>query len=549
MDGPYGIKMAGLGKAVLGLGRDDRCKGSQSDKVITCRKPLRRELLPGFFLSAKNKNHSLCRSSSVLHSTRSRQSSPRAEAIQFPSSSRSRQIYLPLCLPTCASLTGASTRSYLSLSRVESRLGGTPSSGQTGENENVTGDPLRALEREMENIRYVSVPGLPSFTGGAIGYITFDCYQYFEPRTARELVDPLGIPDAIFLFCDTIVVMDRLRQVVNVVSHYRSELTNTADIESEYNKAAEEIEVIVSILNSEHTPQVPQGPVVLGQEPISNVGKEGYEGFVTKLKHHIKEGDIFQAVPSQRLARPTTVHPFNIYRYLRQLNPSPYMFYLDLKDFTVVGASPEMLVKVEEGMVYTHPIAGTRRRGKTPAEDDALAKELLEDPKERAEHIMLVDLGRNDVNRVCRPETVTVDKLMTIERYSHVMHIVSNVSGRLRDDQTPYDAFRAIFPAGTVSGAPKIRAVELINDLEKEKRGIYAGSVGHFDYSGGLDTCIAIRTFMYKDAGGGIVYDSVEEDEYVETLNKLNSNLIAISQCERVLYEQQQEEGGYVVAQ
>lgn len=317
-------------------------------------------------------------------------------------------------------------------------------------------------------------PSVP-LSGGAIGYITFDCYQYFEPRTARELADPLGIPDAIFLFCDTIVVMDRLRQVVNVVSHYRSESTSAADIESEYNKAAEEIEVIVSILNSEHTPQVPQGPIVLGGEPISNVGKEGYEGFVTKLKHHIKEGDIFQAVPSQRLARPTTVHPFNIYRYLRQLNPSPYMFYLDLKDFTVVGASPEMLVKVEDRIVYTHPIAGTRRRGKTPAEDDALAKELLENPKERAEHIMLVDLGRNDVNRVCKPETVAVDKLMTIERYSHVMHIVSNVSGRLRDDQTPYDAFRSIFPAGTVSGAPKIKAVELINDLEKEKRGIYAG--------------------------------------------------------------------------
>jgi len=211
--------------------------------------------------------------------------------------------------------------------------------------------------------------------------------------------------------------------------------------------------------------------------------------------------------------------------------------------------------KVENGTVYTHPIAGTRRRGKTLAEDDALAKELLEDPKERAEHIMLVDLGRNDVNRVCRPESVTVDKLMSIEKYSHVMHIVSNVSGRLRDDQTAYDAFRAIFPAGTVSGAPKIRAVELISELEKEKRGIYAGSVGHFDYSGGLDTCIAIRTFLYKDgvcylqAGGGIVYDSVEEDEYIETINKLNSNLTAISQCERALYEKQQEEGGFVIAQ
>ncbi|RUS30361.1 anthranilate synthase component I [Jimgerdemannia flammicorona] len=429
---------------------------------------------------------------------------------------------------------------------------------KTGENEEITGDPLKALERELANIRYVKVPGLPSFTGGAIGYIAFDCYQYFEPRTARDLADPLAIPDAVFLFCDTVVVMDRLRQVVNVVSHYRSEATSPADIESEYNKAAEEIEVVVSVLNSEKTPVVPQGPVVLGHKPVSNVGKEGYEGFVTRLKHHIREGDIFQAVPSQRLARPTSLHPFNIYRHLRQLNPSPYMFYLDLKDFKIVGASPEMLVKVEDGTVYTHPIAGTRKRGKTPAEDEALAQELLADHKERAEHVMLVDLGRNDVNRVCIPETVTVDKLMLVERYSHVMHIVSNVSGKLREDKTPFDAFRAIFPAGTVSGAPKIRAVELISELEGEKRGIYAGSVGHFDYSGGLDTCIAIRTILHKDGvcylqgasrvsgfgltGGGIVYDSVEEDEFDETINKLDSNLTAISQCEIAVYEQQQEQ-------
>jgi anthranilate synthase component 1 len=220
---------------------------------------------------------------------------------------------------------------------------------------------------------------------------------------------------------------------------------------------------------------VDQPPIQLGQEAVSNVGKQGYMDFVSTLKHHIKEGDIFQTVPSQRLARPTSLHPFNVYRHLRSLNPSPYMFYVNLKGFTIVGASPEMLTKVQDRVVYTHPIAGTRKRGKSPKEDQELADDLLADPKERAEHVMLVDLGRNDVNHVCEPASVKVDKLMEIEMYSHVMHIVSNVSGTLRPDQSPFDAFRAIFPAGTVSGAPKIKAVELIRKLEKEKRGVYAG--------------------------------------------------------------------------
>lgn len=385
-----------------------------------------------------------------------------------------------------------------------------------------------------------------STLGGAVGYVGFDCYQYFEPSIKTEVSDPIGIPDAIFMMCDTLVVFDRVRQVVNVVSHFRSDATDPKEIEREYTKAAEEIETTLSLLTEDRIPSVPQGPVTLGKEAVSNVGEAGYKGFVTQLKHHIKEGDIFQAVPSQRLARPTDLHPFNVYRHLRSLNPSPYMFYMNLKDFTVVGASPEMLTKVQDGVAFTHPIAGTRKRGKTPEEDKALADDLLKDPKERAEHVMLVDLGRNDINRVCKPETVKVDKLMEIEYYSHVMHIVSNVSGKLRDDKTPFDAFRAIFPAGTVSGAPKIRAVELIRGLEKEKRGIYAGVVGHFDYSGDLDTCIAIRTMLFKDgvaylqAGGGIVYDSVEEDEYQETMNKMGSNLATIDQCERKIYEQQQ---------
>ncbi|KAL1932783.1 hypothetical protein VTP01DRAFT_8461 [Rhizomucor pusillus] len=419
---------------------------------------------------------------------------------------------------------------------------------KVGPNEAVKGDPLKAVEKELEHIKYVKVPGLPSFTGGAVGYIGFDCFQYFEPSIKGELDDPLNIPDAIFMLCDTIVVFDRVRHVANVVSHFRSDVTDPEAVKKEYLKAVEEIECTMTLLNEPQIPSVPQPPIELGQKATSNVGKEGYEDFVTKLKHHIKEGDIFQAVPSQRLARPTSLHPFNVYRHLRSLNPSPYMFYVNLKEFTVVGASPEMLTKVQDRVAYTHPIAGTRKRGKTPEEDEALAKDLLADPKERAEHVMLVDLGRNDINRVCKPESVKVDKLMQIEYYSHVMHIVSNVSGTLRDDKTPFDAFRAIFPAGTVSGAPKIRAVELIRGLEKQKRGVYAGAVGHFDYSGDLDTCIAIRTMVFKDgvaylqAGGGIVYDSVEEDEYQETMNKMGSNLATLEQCERKIWEQQQQE-------
>ncbi|ORZ10214.1 anthranilate synthase component I [Absidia repens] len=419
---------------------------------------------------------------------------------------------------------------------------------KVGHDQNIQGDPLIAVEKELEPIKYVKVPGLPSFTGGAVGYIGFECFEYFEPSVkGGDLKDVVGIPDAVFMLCDTLVIFDRVRQLINVVSHYRSDSKDISTIENEYARAADEIEATLTLLNQEHTPQVDQPPIQLGQEAVSNVGKQGYMDFVSTLKHHIKEGDIFQTVPSQRLARPTSLHPFNVYRHLRSLNPSPYMFYVNLKGFTIVGASPEMLTKVQDRVVYTHPIAGTRKRGKSPQEDKELADDLLNDPKERAEHVMLVDLGRNDVNHVCDPASVKVDKLMEIEMYSHVMHIVSNVSGTLRPDQTPFDAFRAIFPAGTVSGAPKIMATGLIRKLEKEKRGVYAGSVGHFDYSGGLDTCIAIRTMLFKDgvaylqAGGGIVYDSVEEDEYQETMNKMGSNLATITQCEQKIWEQQQQ--------
>ncbi|KXS17590.1 anthranilate synthase component I [Gonapodya prolifera JEL478] len=420
---------------------------------------------------------------------------------------------------------------------------------KTGEKFPDRGDPLKILEERLKSVKIVKYPGVLNFTGGAIGYIAYDCVQYFEPRTRRDLADPLGIPDAVFMFCDTVIIFDHLTHVITVVTHMHIAEGSSPDIVvEEYNRAVQEILKMIDLLNAEVTPLPKQAHIELGNEGTSNVGEEGYKKFVTSLKHHINEGDIIQAVPSQRIARPTTLHPFNAYRQLRSVNPSPYMFYVDLNDFQLVGASPEMLVKVEDGKVVTHPIAGTRKRGKSSDEDNVLAEELLADIKERAEHIMLVDLGRNDVNRVCRPETCKVDSLMHIERYSHVMHIVSHVSGQLRPGKTGFDAFRSIFPAGTVSGAPKVRAMELIYELEREKRGIYAGSVGFFDYAGNIDTCIAIRTMLFKNgvaylqAGGGIVYDSDPDAEYEETINKLKSNITALARAELHYSSMQKQE-------
>lgn len=421
---------------------------------------------------------------------------------------------------------------------------------KSGNKEELKGDPLVHIENEMKKVKYVSVQGLPQFTGGAIGYISYDCVQYFEPRTACELKDPLGVPDMIMLLCNTLVIFDHLKHLIKVVSHIKTndEELSVDEIRKRYNSTVEEISLVLATLQKPEIPLPEQKPIVLNQKTESNTGKEGYEKFVTELKRHIIEGDIIQAVPSQRISKHTTLHPFNAYRHLRSINPSPYMFYIDMKDFQIVGASPEMLVKVEDNIVHNHPIAGTRKRGKTPEEDEALAADLLSDVKECAEHVMLVDLGRNDINRICQPNSVAVSSLMHIEKYSHVMHIVSNVVGKLREDKSSYDAFRSIFPAGTLSGAPKIKAMELIYQLENERRGIYGGAVGHFDYSGALDTCIAIRTMVFKNetvylqAGAGIVYDSVPEKEYEETLNKLMSNVTSIENAEKFYYNQQHPE-------
>ncbi|PWN91603.1 putative TRP2-anthranilate synthase component I [Acaromyces ingoldii] len=431
---------------------------------------------------------------------------------------------------------------------------------RSGPGLDVEGDPLVAIQKELDQFKYVPLPALPKFTGGAMGYVAYDCVQYFEPRTARPgLKDAIGIPESVFMFCDSIIIFDHIYQSIKFVSHVHlrsAEGTSVLadDIAKLYSVAAEKVQRLYqSVAGSDVTPLPHQPPILKGQEAVSNVGKSGYESFVTSLRKNIVKGDIIQAVPSQRLARKTTLHPFNAYRHLRQINPSPYMFYIDAGDAKIVGASPETLCKVEGGKVSVHAIAGTIKRGKTAQEDDELAQELATSTKDRAEHVMLVDLARNDVSRVCDPRTTEVETFMRVERFSHVMHLTSRVTGMLRKGKTRFDALRSIFPAGTVSGAPKIRAIELVSDLEGEKRGVYAGAVGHIDFaSEEMDVCIAIRTMTftgtpeartaYLQAGGGIVYDSVEEDEYVETINKLGANVRCLDQTEAFYLEQQQKQ-------
>ncbi len=421
---------------------------------------------------------------------------------------------------------------------------------RTGDGHEYSGDPLRPMEDELARFKLVPVQGVPAFTGGAIGYISYDAVRHFEPRVGRPESDPLKLPEAMFLYCDSMVVFDHLHHTIKVIAHCRLD----GDVDAAYRQAAFTIDELTERLASPTVPLPPQEVAAVlrtNGRAQSNIGREGYELMVERIREDIIAGEIIQAVPSQRLARPTAVHPFNIYRQLRTVNPSPYMFYLDLGDFQVVGASPELLVRVEDGVVTNHPIAGTKPRGATPEEDERIACELLSDEKERAEHIMLVDLGRNDVGRVAKPGSVRVDTLMKVERYSHVMHIVSHVSGRLRDDRTAFDAFRAVFPAGTVSGAPKVRAMEIIGEVERERRGIYAGAVGYASFAGSLDTCIAIRTMVVKEgvaylqAGGGIVYDSVPATEYQESMNKLIALQRAIDQAEIAAAETQQGSLGY----
>ncbi|MBI4308679.1 MAG: anthranilate synthase component I [Chloroflexi bacterium] len=397
-------------------------------------------------------------------------------------------------------------------------------------------DPLTLVERELKGMRPVVVAGLPRFLGGAVGYLSYEAVRYFEPRVPAPQPDPLGVPEAVFMFTDTLLAFDHVKHKIQVVSHVHTE----GDIEQEYMAAVARIEWLVERLRHplelqkrEVAPLPPSERV-----PSSNLTQDQYEVIVRRAREYIEAGDIIQVVLSQRLGRRTNVEPFAIYRALRMVNPSPYMYYLHLGDFDIVGASPELLVRVEDGVVATHPIAGTRPRGEAPAEDTRLEQELRTDAKERAEHIMLVDLGRNDIGRVSEPGTVRVTELMGVERYSHVMHLVSHVTGRLRAGLSSYDALRACFPAGTVSGAPKIRAMEIIAEQEPDRRGPYAGAVGYFSFTGNMDTAITIRTIViksgiaYVQAGGGVVYDSTPTGEYRESLQKAKALLRAIDEAE-----------------
>ena len=397
-------------------------------------------------------------------------------------------------------------------------------------------DPLPLIAEELDKYKIVPVGGLPRFCGGAVGYLSYETVTRFEELPSPER-DPLGLPESLFMFVDTMLVFDHVTHKIKVLSYVRLD----GDIEKAYQEAMDKIDNLVERLSQ---PLLPSQHTRAATHPMSNYklssnfSKDEFEASVVKIKQYITAGEAIQVVPSQRLSQPTDAAPFEIYRALRTINPSPYMFFLDFNDFYIIGASPEILVRVEDGAVMTRPLAGTRPRGKSPAEDIMLEQELRSDEKERAEHIMLVDLGRNDIGRVSEPGTVEVSELMEVERYSHVMHLVTHVQGKLRRDMTAFDALRACFPAGTVSGAPKIRAMEIIAEVESEKRGPYAGAVGYFSFSGNMDMAIAIRTMVvkkgiaYTQAGGGIVYDSEPEREYEETMNKARALLQAIKQAE-----------------
>ncbi|MCH8063348.1 MAG: anthranilate synthase component I [Chloroflexi bacterium] len=397
-------------------------------------------------------------------------------------------------------------------------------------------DPLVPIERQLSQYKLADAPQLGRFNGGAVGYLSYEAVNYFEELPSPE-EDVLGVPEAVFMMTTTFLVFDHLRHTIQVVSHAHL----NGDVERAYVDAVRRIEDIVGRLQDPVKLPVSSSGIKKGSAMTPNMPPEKHRDMVESVRRYIVAGDVIQTVVAQRLARPTPAHPFQIYRALRAINPSPYMYYLDLDGFQIVGASPEMLVQVENGKLAYHPIAGTRPRGKTTEEDEALEQELRTDEKERAEHIMLLDLGRNDIGRVSKPGTVEVTQLMDIERYSHVMHLVSHVTGKLQDGYTNFDALRACFPAGTVSGAPKIRAMEIIAELEPDKRGPYAGAVGYFDFAGNMDTAITIRTLVVKDgvayaqAGGGIVYDSQPDAEFDETLFKASALLRAIDQAEAEL--------------
>jgi len=397
--------------------------------------------------------------------------------------------------------------------------------------------PFLALLRETQSqYNMTKLPGIPSFTGGLVGYLGYETIAWVEDIPIHDESD-LDVPDSVFMLFEDMIAFDHLKGSALVISNVNVDIKR--DLEKQFDKAHERVD---SIGESLHSDVDYQTPVRMEQSQVSsNFNQAKFESAVLKAKEHIVDGDVFQLVLSQRFERQTSVEPTTLYRALRTINPSPYMFHLKINDFDIIGASPELLVKVEDGIVEIRPIAGTRHRGGTEAEDQVLADELINDEKECAEHLMLLDLGRNDVGRVSEYGSVTIPENMKIENYSHVMHIVSDVKGKLAKDKDPFDALMSGFPAGTVTGAPKIRAMEIIHELEQERRDIYSGAVGFFDFTGNVNTCIAIRTMIMKDgivhfqSGAGIVHDSDPTKEFEETVNKAKAIMAAIDFAENGL--------------
>ena len=403
-------------------------------------------------------------------------------------------------------------------------------------------DPLTLIEEEMRDHRPVAVPGLPRFTGGAVGFIAYEYITRIEPTVPAAGKDELGTPLLYFMLSDSLLIFDRAKQTLRlcVNAHLRDSVGASVAVGAAYDAATTELQALYALLRQPRgLAPAPLVDVPKAAVPPGNFTQARFEQVVEEGKEFIRSGDIIQFVPSQRFTRPFTKSPLDLYRALRTVNPSPYMFILEAGDFSIVGASPEVHVRLTDGLVEIRPIAGTRKRGATHAEDLALEKELLADEKERAEHLMLVDLARNDIGRVCRYGSVKVPEMMVVERYSHVMHIVSQVEGQIAPDKTAYDLMRATFPAGTVSGAPKIRAMQIIAQYEPSHRGFYAGALGYVGYDGNMDTCIMLRTAFLKDglihiqAGAGVVADSVPASEYQETISKATALLKAVAMAEQ----------------
>lgn len=408
------------------------------------------------------------------------------------------------------------------------------------------GNPIELLRERMKQYRSPQLPDYPRFSGGAVGFFGYNTLHYYEdlPAHKREVLD---VPDLRFLFVDELIAFDHLKQEIQVIVNMKLEGSESPEeLEQAYKQTCQRIRELADRI-TDNAAQAEQKRHVTSETAqasgltiTSNMTKAAFEQMVERAKEYIAAGDIFQVVLSQRFTVNTELDPFSVYRVLRTLNPSPYMYYLQYEDATLVGTSPEILVRVEDNKVEIRPIAGTRKRGATPKEDEELAKDLLADEKECAEHTMLLDLGRNDVGRVARYGTVKVEEQMVIEQYSHVMHMVSHVSGQLREDLDPFDAVLSAFPAGTVSGAPKLRAMEIIAELEPDARHTYAGSIGYLSFTGNMDTCITIRTILFKDnqahiqAGGGIVADSIPEMEYQESVNKASAMFRALEKAEQL---------------